>query len=104
MKHYLEEEEFNRIVDTVQDAVEHDDSIVAESYDDENLNRIAYHIINAVLEQGYSTLAITYMLMRYQMRVGCEMAEQAKAAALLQMMQAMGANVRIIPVENPFEP
>lgn len=99
LKTYLPEEEFNTVCEEAEAAC--DDS---RTLDDEE---ISSDLIGRVLDKGYSLMALTQMLMRYQMRIGRELYEQQKQENLQNVLRAMtGMDVRIvsIPTENPFEP
>jgi hypothetical protein len=92
---YLSEEVFNDLVDSVAPAIESDPNVQANAWDEDNLNKVASHIIGAVLGKGYSLMALTTMLMRYQMKIG-----------LMHQDESTGVNttVIILPESNPFEP
>lgn len=91
---YLSEEVFNDLVDSVAPAIESDPNVQANAWDEDNLNKVASHIIGAVLDKGYTLLALTTMLMRYQMKIGL-MHEQEKNQHI---------TIVEIPWTNPFEP
>jgi hypothetical protein len=89
---YLSEEVFNDLVDSVAPAIETDPNIQANAWDEDNLNKVASYIISAVLEKGYTLLALTTMLMRYQMKIGLLHEEKNQHVTIVE-----------IPWTNPFE-
>lgn len=90
---YLSEEAFNNLVDSVAPAIEADPNVLPNAWDEDNLNGVASHIIGAVLGAGYSLMALTTMLMRYQMKIG-----------LMHQEGSTTTRVIIVPRSNPFEP
>lgn len=101
MKNVLTRDEFNDIVDKCQEVFTHENTLTSC---EQTHPFITSTLIQAVLDEGYTLMALCVMLMGYQIDIGHKLEEMEKENALKQMFGAMGMNIVVIPTESPFEP
>src|SRR5436190_122876 len=111
---YLSEQTFNTTLDSISEEAELYANSLRHLPEDEQLHHMSTYLIDALLARGYTMFAVCHMLMRYQIRLGQEMAranlnheaeaENIKREILRILFGASMGAFTITPTEHPFEP
>lgn len=105
MKNVLTRDEFNAIVEASEGRFETQHSEALGNCEEVHPKIVSF-LIDAVLSEGYSLMALCVMLMGYQLDIGHKLEEMQKMEFIRTVFGQLGYNMVVVdmPTENPFQP